>query len=266
MEAESMIFETHGHYDDDRFDEDRDELLKSFPENDIRFVMNVGADRKSSEQSVALAHIYPHVYAAVGTHPNDVGTMTEQDIEAYRLMAAEDKVKAIGEIGLDYYYDDVPRDTQIYWFKRQLELAREVKLPVIIHSREAAKDTLDVMKDMKAEDIGGVVHCFSYSPEMALEYVKMGFYIGVGGAVTFTNAKKLVEVVKEISLNSIVLETDSPYLTPVPNRGKRNSALNIPYVAEKIADIKNIPVEEVYKATFENGKKLYRILSDIENL
>lgn len=254
-----MIFETHGHYDDEQFDEDRAQLLNEFFNQGIRLVMNVGANPETSAASVKLADAYEHVYAAVGTHPNDVGTMTEEDMVLYKELAKNPKVKAIGEIGLDYYYDDVSHTTQFLWFKRQLALARELSLPVIIHSRDAAKDTFDIMKEEKAEEIGGVVHCFSYSAEMAMQYVKMGLYIGVGGVVTFNNGKKLKEVVEAVPLSSIVLETDSPYLSPVPFRGKRNSALHIPYIAQKIAEIKGIDVDEVYQTTFENGKKLYKI-------
>ncbi len=254
-----MIFETHGHYDDEQFDCDRDSLLKEFFENDIRYVMNIGANMETSVASVDLAKRYEHVYAAIGTHPSDTDEMSEEYIEKYREMAAFEKVKAIGEIGLDYHYEDTNKEVQQHWFKRQLELAAEVCLPVVIHSREAAKDTMDIMKEMHAEKIGGVIHCFSYSKETAHEYIKMGFYIGIGGVVTFSSSKKLKEVVADIPLNSIVLETDSPYLAPVPFRGKRNTALNIPYVAKEIAEIKNISVDEVYDVTFQNGIKLYRL-------
>lgn len=254
-----MIFETHGHYDDEQFDDDRDSLLKEFLENDIRYVMNIGASMETSKASVELAKCYEHVYAAVGTHPSEVSEMTEEYIEKYREMASYEKVKAIGEIGLDYHYEDTEKDLQQHWFRRQLELAAEVGLPVVIHSREAAKNTMDIMKEMHAEKIGGVIHCFSYSKEIAEEYIKMGFYIGVGGVVTFSNSKKLKDVVAEIPLEKIVLETDSPYLSPVPFRGKRNTALNIPYVAKEIASIKGITEEEVYDTTLKNGVKLYRL-------
>lgn len=256
-----MIFETHGHYDDERFDEDRDELLKECEAQGIKLIMNIGADIKSSRATVELANRYNHVYGAVGVHPSEVGDMTDKDIEELENMALDNaKIKAIGEIGLDYYYDDnPPKDVQAHWFQAQLELAKKLLLPVVIHSRDAALDTMNIMKEMKAEEIGGVVHCYSYSVEMAREFVKMGFYIGIGGVITFANSKKLREVALDIPLDRLVLETDSPYLTPVPYRGKRNSALYIPYIAEEIAKIKNISVEEVYKATFENGKKLYRM-------
>lgn len=254
-----MIFETHGHYDDEKFDNDREALFQEFREKNIRFVMNIGANMPTSMASVELAEKYDFIYAAVGTHPNDVGEMTEQDIETYREMASYEKVKAIGEIGLDYYYDDVPKEVQIHWFQRQLLLASEVNLPVVIHSRDAAKDTLDIMKEMQGKLSGGVIHCFSYSTEIAMEYIKMGYYIGVGGVVTFNNGRKLKEVVEAVPLDRIVLETDSPYLAPVPFRGKRNSALYIPYIVNEIAALKGISEEEVYDAAFANSLKLYRM-------
>lgn len=255
-----MIFETHGHYDDEKFDEDRDTLLKEFLNQGIDLVMNIGADMKSSKATVKLTEQYPHVYGAVGVHPNEVLEMTNQDIVELKQLAAHEKIMAIGEIGLDYYYEDNPsKEVQIHWFVKQLELARELGLPVVIHSRDAAKDTLDVMKAQKAEEIGGVIHCFSYHVEMAREYLNMDFYLGIGGVLTFNNGKKLREVVKYAPLSSLVLETDSPYLSPVPFRGKRNSALNLPYVIKEIADIKGISEEEVCRVTYENGKRLYRI-------
>lgn len=256
-----MIFETHGHYDDEKFDEDREALIAEFAEKGIDRVVNIGADMQSSRNSVALADKYPHFYAAVGVHPSDVDTMTETDIEELRTMAVQNtKVRAIGEIGLDYYFDDnPPRDVQKKWFVRQLELAQELSLPVVIHSREAASDTMEILKDMDGGRNGGVIHCYSYSVPQAREYIKMGFYIGVGGVVTFKNSRKLCEVVEDIPLEKIVLETDSPYLAPVPFRGKRNSALNIPYIAEKIAELKGVPVQTVYDVTYRNGMDLYRV-------
>ena len=175
-------------------------------------------------------------------------------------MAQSDKIVAIGEIGLDYYWEEPDHETQKKWFHRQLNLARELKLPVIIHSRDAAKDTLDIMKEEHSEEIGGVIHCFSYGKEMAAEYLKMGFYLGIGGVLTFKNAKKLLEVAEMAPLNRLVLETDCPYLAPVPNRGKRNSSLNLPYVAEKLAEIKKCTPEEIVRATEENARKLYRLM------
>ena len=259
--VEKMIFETHGHYDDEQFDEDRERLIAEFLEKDIDKVMNVGADMQSSRNSVELAGKYPHFYAAVGVHPSEVGDLTEDDMQALKQMTLENpKVKAIGEIGLDYHFDDdPPRDVQKKWFIRQLELAQELGMPIIIHSRDAASDTMEILKDMDGGRNGGVIHCYSYSREQAREYIKMGFHIGVGGVVTFKNSRRLQEVVEDIPLERIVLETDSPYMAPVPFRGTRNSALNIPYIAEKIAEIKGVPVQKVYDQTYANALKMYKM-------
>lgn len=259
--VEKMIFETHGHYDDEQFDEDRERLIAEFLEKDIDKVMNVGADMQSSRNSVELAGKYPYFYAAVGVHPSEVGDLTEDDMQALKQMTLENpKVKAIGEIGLDYHFDDdPPRDVQKKWFIRQLELAQELGMPIIIHSRDAASDTMEILKDMDGGRNGGVIHCYSYSREQAREYIKMGFHIGVGGVVTFKNSRRLQEVVEDIPLEKIVLETDSPYMAPVPFRGTRNSALNIPYIAEKIAEIKGVPVEKVYETTYANAMEMYKM-------
>lgn len=259
--VEKMIFETHGHYDDEQFDEDRERLIAEFLEKDIDKVMNVGADMQSSRNSVELAGKYPHFYAAVGVHPSEVGDLTEDDMQALKQMTLENpKVKAIGEIGLDYHFDDdPPMDVQKKWFIRQLELAQELGMPIIIHSRDAASDTMEILKDMDGGRNGGVIHCYSYSREQAREYIKMGFHIGVGGVVTFKNSRRLQEVVEDIPLEKIVLETDSPYMAPVPFRGTRNSALNIPYIAEKIAEIKGVPVQKVYDQTYANALKMYKM-------
>jgi len=253
-----MIFESHAHYDDEAFDEDRDELLKSLMDNGIDYVVNVGASMESTRSSIELASKYDFIYAAIGVHPSEIGGLTENDIEWLKNEALYNKkVVAIGEIGLDYHWEEPERDIQKIWFERQLELAREVKLPVIIHSRDAAKDTLDIMNDHKAEQIGGVVHCYSYSKETAKEYVDMGFYFGIGGVVTFKNAKKVKEAVEYIPLDRILLETDCPYLSPEPNRGKRNSSLNIPYIAHAIAQLKGIEYDELIRITSQNAKKMY---------
>lgn len=256
-----MIFETHGHYDDAQFDGDREELIAAFLENGIDKVMNVGADMQSSRNSVALAGKYPHFYAAVGVHPSDVGGLTEADMDELEALAqGEPKVRAVGEIGLDYHFDDdPPHEIQKKWFIRQLELAAKLSLPVIIHSRDAASDTMEILKETDGGRNSGVIHCYSYSLPQAKEYVKMGFYIGVGGVITFKNSRKLQEVVAEIPLENIVLETDSPYLAPVPVRGTRNSALNIPYVAEKIAEIKGVSADVVYETTYRNAERMYRV-------
>lgn len=254
-----MIFETHAHYDDEAFDEDRDILLSSMQYNEIGFIVNVGASLKSTTASIQLAKQYPFVYAAAGVHPNETAALNEETFTWLREQCLQKKVVAVGEIGLDYYWDEPSREIQKMWFSRQLELARDIRKPVIIHSRDAAKDTYDIMSAYNAGEIGGVVHCFSYSAEMAQEYVKMGIYIGVGGVVTFKNGKKLKEVVEAVPIERILLETDSPYLAPEPNRGKRNSSLNIPYIAQKIAEIKGMTYEEVVTATEKNARQVYHI-------
>ena len=232
-----MIFETHAHYDDDRFEVDRHEILTSLPEAGIGIVINSGASVESTKDTVELAKKYNHVYAAVGIHPSEIAELDEEFMEWMKAQASWEKTVAIGEIGLDYYWDKEPevQEKQRYWFGRQIELARETGLPIIVHSRDAAADTMQVMKDHRAEEIPGVIHCFSYSKEMALEFIKMGYYIGVGGVVTFKNAKKLIETVEAIPLERILLETDCPYMATEPYRGKRNSSLLLPYVVVKIA-------------------------------
>lgn len=254
-----MIFDTHAHYDDEAFDEDRGILLSSMKSSGIGNIVNIGADMKSSQVSIELANEYDFIYAAVGVHPSEVEELTDEHMDELEKWAALDKVVAIGEIGLDYHYPDTDKALQKKWFVKQLEVAAKAKLPVVIHSRDAAKDTLDIMKEHKADEIGGVVHCYSYGVEMAREYLDMGYYFGIGGVVTFTNSKKLKEVVSYLPLDKIVLETDCPYLSPVPNRGKRNSSLNLPYVVSAIADIKQISEEEVIEATTKNAFDLYRI-------
>ena len=253
-----MIFETHAHYDDEAFDEDRDILLSSITENGIGTVVNATASRQTVEKSLELAHKYPFIYTTIGVHPSDCDEMDDDELLWLKDKCSDEKAVAVGEIGLDYHYDEPPKDTQKKWFEAQLELAREVNLPIIIHSRDAAKDTLDIMKSMKAEEIGGDIHCFSYSVEVAREYLDMGFFIGVGGVITFKNGRKLREVVEYAPIEQIVIETDSPYLAPEPFRGKRNSSLNLPYVVDAIAAIKGISSEEVIKITENNARRLYR--------
>ncbi|MCI9502127.1 MAG: TatD family hydrolase [Hungatella sp.] len=252
-----MIFDTHAHYDDEAFDEDRDQLLSSFPTNGIQAVVNIGASIQTTKSTLELTRRYAFVYGAVGVHPNETGELNDHLLDWLKDMARQPKVVAVGEIGLDYYWDEPDREIQKHWFVRQLRLAREVGLPVVIHSRDAAKDTLDIMKEQRAGDMGGVIHCFSYGVELAREYLSMGFYIGVGGVLTFKNAKKLKEVVEYMPMERLVLETDCPYLAPVPFRGKRNSSLNLPYVVQAVSQIKRIPEEEVIRITNENAKKLY---------
>jgi TatD DNase family protein len=269
-----MIFETHAHYDDEAFDEDREALLASLSDKGVRRVINVGASIESTRTTLALAETHENVYAAVGVHPSDIEGLNEETYAWLREQAKNPKTVAIGEIGLDYYWDkeaDV-QERQRDWFKRQLDLAVESQLPVIIHSRDAAEDTLRILKEhgtwqiaghgadtvqQEGQQVCGVIHCYSYSPEMAREFVKMGYYIGVGGVVTFKNAKKLKETVQEIPLERILLETDCPYMAPEPNRGKRNYSGYIPYVVEKIAELKGISAEEVERITWDNAMRLF---------
>lgn len=255
---EPKIFESHAHYDSRKFEEDREELLSSMQENGIGTIMNVGATWKSVTTVIELAEQYPFMYAALGLHPDEVGDLDDEKFEFLKSQCNHEKVVAIGEIGLDYYWDNESHDVQKKWFIRQLDLARELDLPVIIHSRDAAEDTLKIMKE-HAKGLRGVIHCFSYSKELAEEYVKMGFYIGVGGVVTFKNGKKLKEVVEAIPLERILLETDCPYLAPEPHRGKRNSSLYIPHIAQEIADLRGITYEEVVAQTEQNAKMLFGI-------
>ena len=254
-----MIFDTHAHYDDDAFDEDRDVLLSGMREQNVEYIVNVGASMASSERSIKLAEKYPFVYAAVGVHPDEVGELDEEKFAKLREWTTHEKVKAVGEIGLDYYWDKEKHDLQKHWFMRQMELASEVKLPMIVHSREAAKDTLDMVIAAKPLNLSGIIHCYSYSVEIAREYLNMGYYLGIGGVLTFKNAKKLKEVAEYTPLSQIVLETDCPYLAPVPFRAKRNDSSKLSYVVEELAAIKQISVEEVIRITNENGRRLYNI-------
>lgn len=257
-----MIFETHTHFDDKAFDEDRDEAIKAAIDAGVGKIVNVGASMDSSRTSVELALKYPEIYAAVGVHPEDCASLTEQDIQILKNYAIDrnsNKVVAIGEIGLDYYWGEPQRDIQKKWFIRQLQLSKEVNLPIIVHSREAAKDTLDIISQEHNGLTGGVIHCFSYGIEMAKEYLDMGYFLGVGGVVTFKNGRKLKDVVEYTPIDRIVVETDSPYLAPVPNRGKRNSSANLSYIVEEIAAIKGMSREQVEEVTYENAMKLYKL-------
>lgn len=253
-----MIIDTHAHYDDEQFDADRESLLAQMQDAGIGLIVNAGSTVPSWDKIVKLTKEYPFLYGAIGVHPDEVGALDEEQFARMSALLDQEKIVALGEIGLDYYWDNESHDLQKKWFIRQLELAREKNMPVIIHSREAAADTMEIMKQYAA-GMRAVIHCYSYSAEMAKEYVKMGYYIGVGGVVTFKNAKKLKQVVEDIPLSSIVLETDCPYLAPVPYRGKRNCSLYLPYVAEQIAELKATTVEEVVRQTEENARELYRI-------
>lgn len=254
-----MIFDTHSHYDDEQFDIDRDELLMGLASNGVSNIVNVGASLRGCRASVEIAERYPFAYCAVGVHPDEVGSLEEQGIEEIRELLSSEKCVAVGEIGLDYHWMVQPKEIQEKWFRAQINLAREYKKPVIIHSRDAAEDTFTIMSDEHAEEIGGVIHCFSYSPEMAKKYVDMGFYIGVGGVLTYKNGRKLKEVAAATPLERIVLETDCPYLSPSPHRGERNNSAYIAYVVTELAGIKGISEEEVIRITEENAKRLYRL-------
>ena len=254
-----MIFDTHAHYDDERFDEDRDALLRSMKEAGIGNIVNIGANMASSQRSLDLAAEYDFMYAAVGVHPSDCAELDDEKIEKLKEMSSFPKCVAIGEIGLDYYWPEPEHELQKKWFKRQIALAREVELPIIVHSRDAAADTVDILKSENAGELGGVVHCFSYSKEIAEECVKMGFYIGIGGVLTFKNGRKMKEVAEVIPIEKIILETDCPYLAPEPFRGKRNSSLYLPYVVSAMAQIKGISEEEVISITEANAREMYRL-------
>lgn len=253
-----MIFETHAHYDDDAFDEDRENLLAQLGAAGIERVVNIGASIESCKTTLELMEKYPFMYGALGVHPSETAELTEESFAWLEKQCSHEKCVAVGEIGLDYYWPEPDRETQKKWFVRQLQLAKKLGLPVVIHSRDAAQDTVEIMKEQHAEEIGGVVHCFSYTKETAVIFLKMGFYIGIGGVITFKNAKKLKEAVEYIPLERIVIETDCPYLAPEPNRGKRNSSLNLPYVIDEIARIKQVDRETVERVTWENGERLYR--------
>ena len=252
------MIDSHAHYDDEAFDSDREELLTSVFESGIRKVINVGASMESCRTTLALSEAYESIYAALGVHPSDTAQLTETDMEWLKEKSALEKVVAIGEIGLDYYWDEPDREIQKKWFQRQLDLAKEVKLPVVIHSREAAADTIDILKKYNG-DLTGVIHCYSYTKESAREFLEMGYSFGIGGVLTFKNAKKLKEAVSYIPMDRILLETDCPYLAPEPNRGKRNSSLYIPYVVQVMAQLKGISEEEVIRITSENTERLFGI-------
>lgn len=255
-----MIFETHAHYDDEKFDEDRVELLSHLlRENNIGNIVNVGATFRGCKDSIKLAEEYDNVYAAIGIHPEEIDEINEDVINWLRENSSNPKVVAIGEIGLDYYWVKEPeqRAKQRLWFDRQMDLALELNLPVIIHSRDAAEDTLNTIIRYNTQGLKGIVHCYSYSKEIAMEYVKMGWYIGVGGVVTFKNGRKLVETVEAIPIENIVLETDCPYMAPVPHRGERNSSIYLSHVAEKVAELKGLSVKEVEDITYENALRVY---------
>lgn len=253
-----MLFDTHAHLDDRAFDADRESLLASLPEQGIGLVMNPGCSLASSRAADALSKKYPFVYAAAGSHPDAADEVDEQVLEEYRRMCRENpKIRAIGEIGLDYHYEDIPRSRQIEAFRAQMALARELGLPVIVHEREAHEDGMRVVEEFP--EVTGVFHCYSGSGEMARWLVNRGWYIGFTGVLTFKNARKAVEVAQSIPMERIVLETDCPYMSPEPYRGKRNDPGRLCFMAQKLAQLRNLPLETVEQITTENGKRLYRI-------
>jgi TatD DNase family protein len=254
-----MLFDTHAHLDDGRFDEDRKRVIEQCRAEGIELILNAGSNVNTSLKSIALAKEFDFIYASVGVHPHDAKSMEDETIDILRDLAANPKVKAIGEIGLDYHYDFSPRDVQKKRFMEQIDLAKQLKLPIIVHDRESHGDIMDIFHKMNVKDMGGVLHSFSGSVEMAKECLKLGFYLSISGPLTFKNNIKTVEVVKEIPLDMLLIETDSPYLTPVPHRGQRNYPGYVRYVAEKIAEIKGISFEEVAQKTLENGKRLFDI-------
>lgn len=255
-----MIFETHAHYEDEAFAIDREELLESFPKKGIEYVVNSGSELATLDKVLSLAEKYPYVYATVGVHPSSTAELDEESFSRLKEQARHKKCVAIGEIGLDYYWDTPDRAVQKKWFERQIELAKELNLPMVIHSRDAANDTFQIMKELQAEKVGAIIHCFGYGVEQARQYLNLGYYLGIGGVVTFTNGRKMKEVVDYTPLEQIVLETDSPYLAPVPFRGKRNCSLYLTYIAQEIARIKQVDYDTVIEVTCQNAKRFYRIL------
>jgi TatD DNase family protein len=256
---ENMLVESHAHLDDEAFDEDREELIKEIQKQGIGCVMNVGSSLASVKTSIALAESHEGIYAAAGIHPSETGELNEENFRWLKEQLSSPRVKAVGEIGLDYHWPEPDRQLQQYWFRRQLQLAHEAHLPIIIHSREAAADTRRIMEEEGADRLRGVIHCFSYTKETARGYLNWNYYFGIGGVVTFQNAKKLKEAVAYIPLENILLETDSPYLAPTPYRGKRNSPLNLPLIAQAIAEIKGIDAKTVIETTGQNAKTLYAL-------
>ena len=253
-----MLFDTHAHMDDRAFNEDREELLAGFAQKGVGLVMNPGCSLESSRNAVALAEKYDFVYAAVGSHPDVADEVNDDVLEEYRkLCKLHHKVTAIGAIGIDYHSEDIPRELQLKAFRMQMELAREVNLPVIVHEREAHEDGMAVVREFP--DVTGVFHCYSGSAEMARQLVDKGWYIGFTGVLTFKNARKAIETAQAIPVDRIVLETDCPYMAPVPHRGKRNDPGYLCHMAEKLAEIRGLSLEEIHQITYENGKRLYRI-------
>jgi TatD DNase family protein len=258
-----MIFESHAHFDDEAFDEDRDELLSDIKSHGIETIVNVAASLSSVESTLKLSHLYPHVYAAIGVHPSETLELNDENLDLLRQRMKDERCVAVGEIGLDYHFlDEYPnpdKKTQKIWFEKQLQLARELDKPVIIHSRDAAADTLEIMKKSEYSSLKYDMHCYSYSKEMVKELNKLDCYYGIGGVITFKNAKKLIEALQEMPLNRIMLETDCPYLAPTPHRGERNSSYYLPLVAQRIAELKGLSYEDVVSITCENAKRFFNM-------
>lgn len=253
------FFDTHTHYDDDRFKNDAEQVIINAYTGGVRYILNAGSDLFSSVKSIEFSEKYDFIFAAVGVHPHEVGKLENNDLKKIEELLLHPKVVAVGEIGLDYYYNYSPKDIQQKWFVIQLNIAKNLKLPVVIHNREAHEDVMRIVKSEFPSETGGVFHCFSGSWEMAKELLKKGFYISIGGPITFKNARRIIEVVKSVPMDMLLLETDCPYLTPEPFRGKRNDSSYIRFIAEKVAEIKAVSLEEVAKATTENAKRLFKI-------
>ncbi len=252
------LFDTHAHILDDQFKEDLDQVIRNIYDN-MALVVNIGCNLEDCPRTVALAEQYDKVYAAVGLHPEDVKTYTPEGWDMICRLAEHPKVVGIGETGLDYYWDTSTKDAQKVLFEQHIDLAKQLHKPLVIHDREAHGDTLEILKRTNAKEVGGILHAFSGSVEMAMEVIKLGFYIGLGGPVTFKNARKAVEVAQAIPLEYLVIETDCPYMAPVPFRGKRNEPMLVQHTATKIAELRGISVEELIEATYQNGKRIYGI-------
>lgn len=256
---DDLIFDSHAHYDDEAFNADRDELLSSMHDNGVGYIVDVSANADDMPKILELTQKYDFMYGSAGIHPSEVPELNDDNLSMVEEMLRQDKIVAVGEIGLDYHYPDTDKPLQKEWFAAQIALARTEKYPIIVHSRDAAKDTLDMIKAEKAADVGGVIHCFSYEKEMAREYLDRGFYIGIGGVLTFKNARKLKEAVDYMPMELMLLETDCPYLAPVPFRGQRNDSTMLKYVVDAVAEIKQIDKEEIISVTTANAAAMYRL-------